>query len=117
MPITQAAMDGINANGHRWQHRITLAPYTAMLGKLNDRNGDGDTPTREEIEPVVENIVAKVRSFAEARLRRDDNDQIGRDLASRADDLECVSDCEIEEVNHAMNELYDSFDFWRVLVN
>ena len=108
MPISEVCMDGIKANGHRWKHTIRLGQWPALLGKLNDREGD---VLESEVEPIAEKIVAIVRAYVERHTWAKETD-----LARRADELEMVADCGLEEVNFAMNELYDSFDYWRILV-
>lgn len=111
MPISEAAMGGIRANGHRWRHRINLGQWPAMLGKLNDAEEAGVEVDENEVERVTLEIVEAVR-----RCVAKSDWAAETDLGSRADDLEMVADCGLEEVNCAMNELYDSFDYWRVLV-
>jgi hypothetical protein len=113
MPMSEAAMEGIRVNGHRWQRRINgLKPHTEVLGKANDAHNDGEPYDEKATEAAVQAIVKIVRSFANSV--KDDNLQ--RDLLHDADDLEMVEDCEIEDINHEMNDLYDTFDFHRVLV-
>lgn len=106
---TQASLDGIAAHGMRWRYHINLSQWTRAIGKLNDRD---DEVSRDELEPLVNAIVAKVRRFAEIHRAREG---MAYDLERRADELEMLSDCEISEVNHFMGELYDSFDYWRIL--
>lgn len=110
MPMSMAAMDGIRDNGHRWQHTLRgMKPHTELLGKIND----GDTEiTMAQGEAAVEAIVHRVRSFAQAV----GNERIRDDLDRRADELEMVADCDIEDINFAMEELYDACDYWRILV-
>jgi hypothetical protein len=114
MPMSQAAMDGIAANGHRWKHTIRgMKPHTEVLGKANDANGDGNDYDRAAVEKAVQSIVKITRSFAD----RTSDSNVADHLRLRADDLECVEDCDIEDINYAMNDLYDEFDFHRILVN
>lgn len=107
--MSQAAIDGISENGFRWRHRLSLRPMTTRLAALNERDGG----TREEREPLVEKIVAIVRQFAKDNSLS--NERMASDLIMRADELACLADCDLEDINHGMNDLYDSFDFWRVL--
>lgn len=109
MTMSEAAIDGIRDNGFRWSYRINLKPWTARIGRLNDGGGG----TQEEREPLVESIVAKVRQFAKDNALK--NERMASELISRADDLECCADCDLEDINIAMGELYDSLDYWRVL--
>lgn len=121
MPISNAAMDGIRDHGHRWRYRMAglLKSETAKLGEFNDRidgrdDGDQQIVLRSESEPVVMEIVRKVRGWLSdnaLRLPAHARDSI----VARLDDLECVEDCSIREINFAMNELYDEFDYWRIL--
>jgi hypothetical protein len=114
MPMSQAAMDGISANGHRWKSRINgLKPHTEVLGKANDANNDGEPYDHDATEKAVQDIIKIVRSFAD---KLPDESSLKQDLLHDADDLEMVEDCDIEDINHEMNDLYDSFDFHRVLV-
>lgn len=114
MPMSEAAMDGIRVNGHRWQHRIGgLKTFTEVLGRANDAYNDGGDYDRDAVEKAVEGIVHRVRSFAQATGMADAR----RDLEANADDLEMNADEDIEDINYYMNRLYDSFDFYRILVS
>ncbi len=103
-------MDGIKVNGHRWRHRISLGQWPLLLGKLNDL-GDFEADDAE-VERAALGIVAAVRVVVASQKWAERTD-----LSRRADELELVADCGLGEVNFAMSELYDSFDFWRVLVD
>lgn len=116
MPMSMAAMDGIRDNGHRWKLTITgLKPFTEVLGKANDLNNIGKPYDQKTVEKAVQGIVAKVREFAETKDVLADP-RIEGELLSAAADLECVEDEDIEEINDAMGQLYDAFDYWRILV-
>jgi len=112
MAMSEAAIEGIAANGHRWKRRITIHG-TAEIGAMNDANSDNLPYDRERLEALCNQIVADVRFFAaplpDSRMRDDLNDG--------ADWLETVADCDIEEVNHQLDSLYDTFDFYRLLVD
>jgi hypothetical protein len=113
MPMSAAAMDGIAAHGHRWKRRINgLKPHTEVLGKANDANNEGQAYDHDATEKAVQGIIKSVRSFAQSIT----DEALQRDLLHDADDLEMVEDCDIEDINHEMNDLYDTFDFHRVLV-
>lgn len=101
-------MDGIRDNGLRWKHTLRgLGPHTKVLGRIND--GDMEI-TMAEGEAAVKAIVSRVRAFAQAT-----SDEHLRDvLERRAEELENVADCGIEEINWAMGELYDALDYHRV---
>lgn len=109
MPLSEACLAGIRANGHRWKHTIGLGQWPALLGKLNDQRDVGADDA--EVERCALKIVALVRAFVDRRDWAKETD-----LARLADDLEMVADCGLAEVNEAMGELYDSFDYWRILV-
>ena len=107
--MSAAAIDGISANGHRWKARISLGFGPGELGRLNDRLSDGEKVDDAEVEEITLRIVANVRSFAKRNPQFDS-------LERRADELELFADCGLEEVNCAMTELYDDFDWHRILV-
>jgi hypothetical protein len=114
MPMSQAAMDGIAANGHRWKYTIRgMKPHTEVLGRANDAYNDGESYDEKATEKAVQSIVKIVRAFAD----NTSNERLRDDLRHDADDLEMVEECEIEDINMEMNDLYDTFDFHRVLVN
>jgi hypothetical protein len=109
MAMSEACLAGIKANGLRWKHRIRLGQWPALLGKLNDQ---GDAVADDaEVERYAMKIVELVRAFVRRNAWAQETD-----LDRRADELEMVADCGLGEVNFAMNELYDSFDYWRILV-
>ena len=112
MPITEAAMSGIRDHGHRWKRRICLGQSPALLGRLNDAAADGEDVDDAEVERLALSIVESVR-----RACQDQDWPADIDLTQRADDLEGASDCGLDEVNYFMGELYDSFDYWRILVD
>jgi hypothetical protein len=125
-----AAIDGIQNNGLNWQFRLhgLITPEAKKLGAFNDRLNDFDddyeqiTVLRSESEPVVEKIVQQLHGWIElasiepaplsgaTKLPA----EVRRDLESALDDLEMVSDCCMGEINHAMDRLYDTFDYWRI---
>ncbi|USM11509.1 hypothetical protein vBCbaSRXM_64 [Citromicrobium phage vB_CbaS-RXM] len=119
MPTSDAALAGIKHNGLRWKHHLhgLIKPETEKLGAFNDRlDGDDDheqlVVSRAESEPVVEEIIRKVRVWCEKTKSLPEDAR--RDIESKVDDLECVSDCDMGEINFAMNYLYDEFDYWRI---
>jgi hypothetical protein len=113
MPMSAAAMDGISANGHRWKYTIRgMKAHTEVLGRANDAFNDGQPYDEKATEQAVQSIIKVVRAFAD----KTSDERLRDDLRHDADDLEMVEDCEIEDINHEMNDLYDTFDFHRVLV-
>lgn len=107
--MSQACLDGIKVHGHRWKHRIRLGQWPALLGKLNNQ---GDAAADDaEVERCAMKIVEIVRAYVDRNEWAKETD-----LSRRAEDLEMAADCGLGEVNFAMGELYDSFDYWRILV-
>ena len=106
-----AAIEGLRANGLRWNRRFRIGLGPSLLGKYNDAAETDSPATDEQVEEAALKIVAAVRAFAKGV----DEPERG-DLERRADELEMVADCGLDEVNFAMGELYDSFDYWRILV-
>jgi hypothetical protein len=106
-----AAMEGIKAHGHGWMHRIYLGDWPEKIGALNSRAADGKDVDDKEVEKIAMVIVETVRNYV-ARWEWAQ----ATDLEKRADELEMLADCGLDEVNHALDELYDSFDYWRILV-
>jgi hypothetical protein len=113
MPMSEAAMDGIAANGHRWKLRIHgIRPFVQPLADANNLNNDGKPYDQKAVEAAVDGIVIAVRNFA---LTKTGN--LKEALEDAADNLDMVADCEIDDVNHYMEELYDLFDYHRILVS
>lgn len=106
-----AAIEGIGVHGLRWRHRINLGTAPARIGQLNDAASDGQPVDDKEVEALAEAVVAAARRFVESNLHLD-----SYYLSEAADSLEASADCGLEEVNHAMGELYDALDFCRILV-
>lgn len=106
-------MDGIRDNGSGWKFRIHgMKTHTETLGKANNSNNDGESYDRKVVEAAVQSIVKVVRGFAD----RASDSNIAEHLRYRADNLEMVEDCDIEDINEAMGDLYDEFDYHRILV-
>jgi hypothetical protein len=104
--MSQAAMAGITANGHRWKHQIRLSAHTAAMGDMTY-----DTP-EAEIEACRTKIVTAARSFAETARNLSDAAKSG--ILTAVEDLEAV-DADLDEVRGAMSTLYDQFDYYRVV--
>lgn len=111
MPASEACFDGIKAHGLRWRHELRLGVWPGALGRLNDLANDGQPVDDAEVERVTLKIVAAVRAAVDRYEWAKKTD-----LDHRADELECVADCGLGEVNYAMGELYDSCDYWRILI-
>jgi hypothetical protein len=112
MPMSAAAMDGIRDNGHRWRMRITgIKPFIQPLADANNLDNDGQPYDAKAVEAAVQGIVAATRNFALGKA-----ENLKLDLEARADDLEMVEDCDLDDINHYMGELYDAFDYHRILV-
>lgn len=119
MPMSAAAMDGIRANGHRWKFHMNglIREETKKLGEFNDLlDGEDDFDqqaiTREMSEPVVIALRTKIAKWLDEHRTLPDN--IKDDIRAKLDDLEMVEDCDMGEINFAMNYLYDEFDYWRI---
>ena len=108
MPMSEAAMAGITANGHRWKFEIS---FNGAMSKVGDWQ-EGVT-WAEEIEIVRQAIVKRVRAFLNHRPSLDDD--MRYDLETAVEDLEMV-DPEVEEIRHCLTTLYDHFDYYRVCV-
>lgn len=109
MPMSAAAMEGIQVNGHHWQRQIRLGYEPKKLGALNNAAMAGETIDDKEVEAIAERIASNVRSFAKMHPQFEH-------LEQEAENLEMVADCGLEEVNAVMSDLYDAFDFNRILV-
>lgn len=120
MPMSAAAIAGIRHNGNRWRYRMNglIKDECLKLGELNDRIGDRDDGeqtivSREESEPVVISLRTKVSKWLDRQRRMPD--EIVTNVKCRLDDLEMVEDCGMGEINYALNDLFDEFDYWRIL--
>ncbi len=105
MAISEAALAGISANGRQWKRQtVGISALALQLGEINDDERDA-----AEAEGIVREITAKVRAYpaGDAAIRES--------LDASAEELECVADCDIDEINDAMNGLYDVLDYWRIL--
>lgn len=127
MSMSEAAMDGIRLNGHGWQFTLKglIKPETMTLAKLNDliwySHGNPDdmdqlVVPRSESEPVVERIITKMKDWITDNFDDPEASEMCHHITSRLVELEAISDCCMGEINFAMDNLYDTFDFWRVLV-
>lgn len=105
MPISAAAMSGIQANGHRWKHELRLSDQTNKLGEPDDL-------TVGDLEGIRDEIVRRVRVFID---RKGPETDMGHWLAGVIVDFEMV-DGEVQELRNYLNDLYDEFDYWRVCV-
>lgn len=109
MPMSAAAMSGIQVHGHRWRLEISFNGQPARLS-------DEDSLKVGDCADIRDHIVATVRKWLEMRhvqevLGADDRSA----LEAAVDDLD-MSDDDPDELKHALNELYDQFDFYRVCV-
>lgn len=107
MPMSEAAMSGISANGLRWKFNISFSTLTAKVGEWEE----GVTPTGE-IEKIRNAIVERVKVFLHHRSMGED---MRYDIEDAVEQLEMV-DPEVEEIRFALNRLYDQFDYHRVCV-
>lgn len=108
MPISAAALAGIQANGHRWKYEIAISAHTSKIGSFDE------TTPADQISAERDAIVAKVKRWLDARTKPEEND-MRNDIESKIIDLEMVDES-VEEVRYALNDLFDEFDFYRVVV-
>jgi hypothetical protein len=115
MPTSQAALDGIRVNGLRWKFylRGLIRPETEALGKINDLDADGYAYDDADVERHAKAIVRKMKAWVGDNMLRL-GDEACRSLADRLEYLDDYADCGIEEVNDAMNRIYDDFDYYRI---
>jgi hypothetical protein len=103
---SEAAIAGISAHGLRWRHRISLAGRADAIGEM-----DESTP-ESEINDARTAIVSRVKNFI---IGFPENSDMRVSVEDKLDDLETV-DAELEEVRFALGELYDAFDYYRIVV-
>lgn len=116
MPMSQAAMDGIGANGHHWKYKIRVKSHTEIIGNIDD-GGDATIAT---LKTAVDALVVIFRAFIALHAGTD----MAERLDSETDDLEMASPCdtddlfeELENVRYCMEALYDTCDYYRILAH
>lgn len=109
MPMSAAAMSGIQVHGHRWRLEIS---YSGQV----DRLGDVESLKVGDCAAIRDHVVNHTRAWLKNTrvlqvLDEDDRYRIGNIL----DDLEMCED-DPDELRVELNNLYDQFDFLRVCV-
>lgn len=105
--MTPAALDGIAVNGLRWKHSIRLRDVMEPMK-------DADALKTGDVGRILDLVAKRVKAFASLPKVAGDTDLSYR-LSNAVDDLETCDDCP-EEARHVLNDLFDVFDFHRVLV-
>lgn len=100
-----AAIAGIQENGLRWKYEIKVRDLSEQLGKEDDlKVGD--------VARIRDSYVIRLRRFTASAKRLTDYEKSRLEMC--ANDLdECDDD--IEQVRDALNDLYDCFDFFRIV--
>ena len=130
MPTSQAALDGIRVNGMKWRFRgPKIKELTAQIGQFNN-NGIADLEEGDQLTQTA-NRLAKVIGdwFAMRSVPQEIKDDFER---RHTDDIqfleyldvnkevaaEIYSDPSeaIEEIVQILDELYDTFDYHRILI-
>jgi hypothetical protein len=105
--MSEAAIAGIRHNGHKWLFEISLDGLPAKIGEWEE-----GVTSAEDIEKARAGIITRVREFLQ---RPTINNDMRHYIENVIVDLEMV-DAEIEEVRYCLSDLYDQFDFYRVVV-
>lgn len=105
MPLGEAALAGIRANGLAWKHNVKLGDLTIKLA-------DEDALKIGDVAALRDQIVERVRALVE-RTRNDREMKLA--VNSAIDDLAACAD-DPDEVKKALGHLYDQFDYFRVCV-
>lgn len=130
MPTSQAALDGILVNGMKWRFRGPQIKQLAIqLGKLRDEGvtdlteGDQLTQTANQLAKVIGDWLAM------PSVPQDIKDDFER---CHADDIQLLESVDVnkeiaaevygdasevvEEIVQILDELYDTFDYHRILI-
>ena len=130
MPTSQAALDGILVNGMKWRFRGPQIKQLAIqLGKLRDEGvtdlaeGDQLTQTANRFAKVIGDWLATCSIPQDIK---DDFEQCHADDIQLLESLdvnkevaaEVYGDASevVEEIVQILNELYDTFDYHRILI-
>lgn len=130
MPLSNAAMEGISANGLKWKYNGPRLKFAnTILADLVD-NGIEDEAAAQRLTDASHKIAAAIKSWlggitntdiVEDFERRHDMDidfieyidVVGEVKAGIYDDPQEV----LNEINYIMNNIYDTFDYHRILVH
>ena len=125
MPMSEAALAGIETNGRGWKHRIGgLRPLTQRIGQFNDRGGPQDMGEAAELDGILKTIARKVTTFRENNPEFAEDWRLD-DVVEWLEDNDTVQELDdsqdpeawMGEVNYQLNELCDWSDYNRVLID
>lgn len=105
--MTPAALDGIEAFGHRWRFSIHLSDQTSRLA-------DEDALRVGDAEAIGQTIGRRLAAWVAETPKLDDDMRYR--FGEHAEELGDIED-DLDEVRYALNRLYDDFDFFRVCVS
>lgn len=105
-----AAIAGIGANGLRWRYEVRLSDLSKIVGEIND---SGPDVRGEELARTLHGIAKRTRKFLE--LKGIEADFPALEALQWLEGFD-VSDVDMEAVNEALNDLWDFFDYERILV-
>lgn len=137
MTLSNAAIEGISANGLNWRHTgPRIKTPNAVLADLND-NGVNDESDAQRLTDASHKIAAAIRlwlngitskekkSTSEINILEDFEHRHEDELVFM-EDIDTVSEVNdgiyndpqevLNEINYIMNNIYDSFDYHRILV-
>jgi len=97
-----AALAGISTNGHRWKHQIRLAHLSKQVGQ-------GDL-TEQQIDAIRKETVKRVRLFLLTATFK----EMVYEIESSIEELEVI-DPDLEELRDSYTNLFDLFDYWRIV--
>lgn len=109
---SQSAIDGVSANGLKWKYQIRLNHFNEVLANAND-NGVKDP---DFLKLTCKLIAKQVQQFL---TRPDCPIKYNFEVEEAVEwllDIDPTDPDVMEDINHAMNVIYDEFDYWRVLV-
>ena len=131
MPITEACMAGIEANGLKWKtHGPMIGELAKEIGTFRDmaKNGELEFDRFNHVTAAVQMIGKRVEAWADQLTGdvKDDFDMRIEDMVEFLQDFNMELDLRdghfddpadaIEEIVGQMNDLYDFFDYHRILV-
>ena len=116
MPVSQAAIDGIEKNGLAWRRKINLGEGIAEMAALNDAYAEGEDTDYAKMEEAALKVAARLRELHEKTTWARD---LGGTLNFQdlAEELEAVADETLDDVNEVMERVYNVCDFQRIVIN
>jgi hypothetical protein len=121
---SQAAIDGIYVNGLAWQSSgPRISRLCKLIGEYNDRLPEDNDDASRLVETIlaIGNAIDEWATGLDTEFREDF-------LVRHGDDLDFLREISLEDmtsdsfestlsdVTDALNELYDTFDYHRILV-